>query len=147
MSTIDHSAREDPAPSGADKILGARERSHAGVPRDQRVRLRLTIDELTTLSEAASQSGLSLSAYAAEAALAAAEQRRPPLGEPLRRGLADLLDARAQLRRLATNVHLAGVALQRDGVPPAWLEAAVRDVAAAVANVDDAAMALTRALR
>lgn len=112
-----------------------------------RVLLRLTEEQAVAVEEAARAAGLTLSGYAAEATVAAVAGSRPPLPEPLRAALGDLIDARAQLRRLETNVHLAGKVLHRTGEPPSWLRAAIADAAQAVVHVDEAAHAITQKLR
>ncbi|MBF5082385.1 hypothetical protein [Quadrisphaera sp. INWT6] len=87
-----------------------------------------------------------MSGYAADALVAVVTGDATPSVEPLRSALADLLDARSQLRRLAANVHLAVGSTHQNGRPPSWLEAAVRDAATAVRRVDEAAAAVTSAL-
>lgn len=124
-----------------------RDRDHRGPRRPVRVLLRLTEDQAVALEEAARAAGLTPSGYAAEAAVAAAAGARPPAAEPLRAALGDLIEVRAQLRRLGTNVHLAVKAFHQAGEPPSWLRAAIEDASRAVTRVDQAADALVRELR
>jgi len=49
------------------------------------------------------------------------------------------VDARSQLRRFGTSVHLAVSAFHHSGEVPTWLADAVSDAARAVARVDRAA--------
>lgn len=124
----------------------SRNRSHDGPQRGERIRLRLSSEELAALATAAHAAGLTVSGYAADALVAVVTGDATPSVEPLRSALADLLDARSQLRRLAANVHLAVESTHQNGQPPSWLEAAVRDAATAVRRVDEAAAAVTSAL-
>lgn len=124
-----------------------RDRQHLVPRRSRQLRLRLSCEEHADIAAAARQSGLTPTGYAAEVILATAREAAPPVPEPLRVALADLLDARTQLRGFTTNVHIAAAAMHRDGHVPDWLRQAVTDAAQAVARVDAAAAALTAALR
>jgi hypothetical protein len=55
--------------------------------------------------------------------------------------------ARAQVRRFGSNVNQAVRTLHATGEPPEWLDRAVALAAKAVAELDEAAVRLTRRLR
>lgn len=110
------------------------------------MKLRFSDEEFAAIAAAATAAGLTPSGYAAEAALSTARHSAPPLSAPLREALAELIDARTQVRRFGTNVNQAVAALNATGEAPEWLERAVALTSRAVARVDEAAAALTRSL-
>jgi hypothetical protein len=140
--------RHDANPPSAVGVRAVgRDRPHTQPARVRRLKLRFSEAELADVVGAARAAGLTPTGYAAEAALAAARDATAPVSEPLRAALSDLIDARAQVRRLATDVHLAVTALHVGGQVPEWLQAAVADAARTVARVDEAAAAIIRSLR
>jgi len=124
-----------------------RHRRHQQPGRGHVVKLRYTEAEYADLAAAARRSGLTPSGYAAEAALAAARGSEPPRAEPWREALAEVIDARAQVRRFAGNVNQAVRALNATGEAPDWLDRAVAMTTRAVEQLDAAATTLTRRLR
>ena len=68
----------------------------------------------------------------------------PPAPSAAQQALAELVVARAQVRRFGTNVNQAVAALNATGQAPEWLERAVAVTARAVARVDEAAEAMMR---
>ena len=109
--------------------------------------LRCTDDEFDQLAAAARRSGLTTSGYAAEAAIAAALGSQPPRSEPWREALAEVMAARAQVRRFGSNVNQAVRALNATGEAPEWLDRSVALTGNAVAELDRAAGLLVRRLR
>jgi hypothetical protein len=124
-----------------------RDRAHEAPGRARQVKLRYSEDEFAVVQAAARRSGLTPSGFAAEAAIAAARGAEPPAGEPWREALAEVMAARAQVRRFGTNVNQAVRALNATGEPPEWLDRAVAIANRAVERLDDAAAQLTRRLR
>ena len=124
-----------------------RDRRHTFPGRRRSILLRCTDDEYADLRAAAARSGLTPSGYAAEAAVAAARESTPPAAEPWREALAEVIEARAQVRRFGTNVNQAVRALNATGEPPEWLARAVAFTASAVEQLDHAATVLARRLR
>lgn len=109
----------------------------------------LRFDELEydRVRAAAGEAWLTMSGYAAVAALAAASQEAPPSATPLRSALAELMAARTQVRRYAVNVNQAVTVLHATGEPPLWLEDAIAMTYQAVSRVDSAAALVARVLR
>ena len=126
---------------------GGRDRRHRFPGRKKSVLLRCTDDEFEQLAAAARRSGLTTSGYAAEAALAAAHGSQPPRSEPWREALAEVMAARAQVRRFGSNVNQAVRALNVTGEAPEWLDRSVALTGNAVAELDRAAGLLVRRLR
>jgi hypothetical protein len=128
------------------RVLVPRHRRHLLPGRCRQLKLRYSEREFDELSEAASRAGLTPSGYAAEAALAAARDTRPPVAEPWRQALAEVMDARAQVRRFGSNVNQAVRELNANGEAPEWLDRAVAVTERAVARLDEAAADLARRL-
>jgi hypothetical protein len=124
-----------------------RDRRHTFPGRRRSVLLRCTDEEYEALAAAAARSGLTTSGYAAEAAIAAARGSEPPRAEPWRQALAEVMAARAQVRRFGSNVNQAVRALNATGEPPEWLDRAVARAERAVGELDQAAAELSRRLR
>lgn len=108
--------------------------------------LRYDESEYAAVCEAARAVGLTPTGYAALAALAAATAAQPPVLDPLRDLLGELMAARTQVRRFGVNVNQAVRELHAVGQAPEWLERAVELTSRAVAHIDDAAAAVTRTL-
>lgn len=123
-----------------------RRRSHATGLRKRPVNVRFHEVEFEQLRRAAGLSGLTVTSYVAEAALAAATGTAPPSTSPLREALVELMQSRTQLRRLAVNVNQAAVIVNATGEAPVWLEQALALTTRAVKQVDDAAALVARRL-
>jgi hypothetical protein len=121
---------------------GGRDREHLRPARPRQVKLRLSEREFADLADAGARVGLTPSGYAAEAALAAAHAEPPPVSEPWRRALSEVIAARTQVRRFGTNVNQAVRALNITGEPPEWLADAISQTTRAVASLDEAAAGL-----
>lgn len=74
--------------------------------------------ELAELELAARSEGLTVSAFAADKALAAARAVTSPAAGPLREVLADLVRATVQVQRVGTNLNQAVAALNATGQAP-----------------------------
>ncbi|WP_205708407.1 hypothetical protein [Kineococcus siccus] len=109
--------------------------------------MRYTDDEYGDLAAAARLTGLTVTGYVAEAALAAARLTDPPSTAPLRAALVEVMSARAQVRRFATNVNQAVAQLNGTGEPPVWLADAVAVTSRAVGRLDATAQDLAVATR
>jgi len=123
-----------------------RHRGHRLPGRDRRVTLRYAEDEYAAVAAAAREAGLTLTGYTAQAALATATGARPPAGDPLRAALAEVIQARGQVRRFAVNVNQAVAVLHSTGETPEWAARATELTTLAVARLDAAATELARRL-
>jgi hypothetical protein len=129
-----------------ERVLVPRHRRHLLPGRARQLKLRYSQEEFRELAAAASRAGLTTSGYAAEAALAAARDAAPPYSEPWREALAEVMAARAQVRRFGSNVNQAVRELNATGSAPEWLDRAVAVTERAVGRLDAAAADLTRRL-
>ena len=154
--TQDLAAAALPDGAGGDRpaarVVAQRSRSVGGLPaRDRRhtsgraraVSARFTDEEYDLLAAAAAAAGLTPTGYMAEAALAAAGDTRAPAQSPASEALAELVQARGQLRRYGSEVHEAMTSLD-PGHAPLWLRRAVERTQQAVERVDRAAALLAR---
>jgi hypothetical protein len=132
--------------AGRDGPSNPSYRIRVGRPRLHRVNLRLQQDEYEA-QEAARGDGLTLTGYAAAAAMAAALRREAPAQLPLRQALLEIIAARGQVRRFGVNVNQAVRVLNSVAEPPPWLPEAVELTTRAVARLDAAADALVTAVR
>jgi len=119
-----------------------RDRDHQLPGRSRQLKLRVSHDEYSAIAGAARDAGLTPTGYAAEAALAAAAGDDPPSQAPWRTALAELIEARTQVRRIGTNINQAARILNADGGPPVWLENALAISGRALGRLDDSAAAL-----
>ncbi|NAZ85233.1 plasmid mobilization protein [Kineococcus indalonis] len=133
--------------SGSRRRTPGRDRVHLAPGRNRQVKLRCSEEEFTALAAAARLAGLTVSGYAAEAALAAARGAEAPSTAPLRAALVEVMAARSQVRRFAVNVNQAVAALHATGQAPEWLAGAVLVTARAVARLDEVAGQLAAATR
>lgn len=124
-----------------------RDRGHLVPGRRRQLSVRCSDEEYADIAAAARLAGLTPTGYAAEAAIAVARGTQPPRPEPWREALAELLAARAQMRRFGDNVNQAVRALNTTGAPPEVLVRAVEVTARAVEELDQAAVELVRRLR
>ncbi len=115
--------------------------------RTRRITIAYDNDEFTAVRAAATAAGLTATGYAAEAALAAAIGKAPPMAEPLREALLELIAARSQVRRFGVNVNQAVRELNTTGEPPEWLTNAVALTNRAVTRLDEATTQVTRHLQ
>lgn len=132
---------ETGAPAGSRRRAG-RDRDHAHPGRKRQIKLRYTEHEYAALAAAARLAGLTVTGYAADAALAAATNAEPPSTAPWRAALLELMEARTQVRRIGVNVNQAAAILNATGEPPPWLERAMTLADRAVTRLDHAAGAV-----
>ena len=95
-----------------------RDRTHQAPRRSRRLMLRYDDAEYAADAAAAAKTGLTPTGYAAQVALAAATETTPPVAEPLREALAELMAARTQVRKFGVNVNQA---VRESSTPPAPL--------------------------
>ncbi|MCI2238120.1 hypothetical protein MO973_09695 [Paenibacillus sp. TRM 82003] len=149
MSEETHTTPTGDGPSGAPRRRRSpgRDRVHAYPGRSRQVQLRYTEGEYADLAAAARLAGLTVTGYVAEAALAASRAADPPSTAPLRAALVEVMNARTQVRRFATNVNQAVAQLNGLGEPPVWLADAVALTSRAVQRLDESAQQLAAATR
>jgi len=135
-------ASAGPAEGGA--VVGVRHREHRFPGRRRPVSVRFAVEEFAALELAAGRAGLTPTGFVGAAALAAASGSAGPAASESREALAELMAARAAVRRFGVNVNQAVAALNATGEAPDWLGQAVELAARAVARVDAAAEALMR---
>jgi len=119
-----------------------RDRDHQRPGRPRQIKLRVSHDEYASIAAAARDAGLTPSGYAAETALATAVGADPPSAMPWRTALAELIEARTQVRRIGTNINQATRAINADGEPPTWLEHAATIAERSIQRLDLSAAAL-----
>jgi hypothetical protein len=125
-------------------VVGGRHRDHRFPGRGRRITVRLAEEEFAAIESAAGRAGLTPTGYLGAVGLAAARGTAAPASSQVREVLAELMAARAQVRRFGGNVNQGVAALNSTGAPPEWLRQAVELASRAVARVDDAAEALMR---
>ncbi|MCT9933706.1 MobC family plasmid mobilization relaxosome protein [Planotetraspora sp. A-T 1434] len=104
--------------AGSRKVR-QRRRERQTVPRPHVVKFVLTAEEeYADFRRAAQRLGRAHGAYAAEAALAAARMADPPMPDPLREALIELMHASGQVRRIGVNLNQAIAALNTTGADP-----------------------------
>jgi uncharacterized protein (DUF1778 family) len=104
-----------------------------------RVAISVDTSEQAELEQAAHAEGLTVSAFVAESALAAARRTIPPATGPLREALADLVRATAQVQKVGTNLNQAVAALNATGNAPGNLVQYARYAAAVIEKLDQIA--------
>jgi len=124
-----------------------RDRNHLRPRRPRQIKVRYTHDEYATIAGAAREAGLTPTGYVADAALATAQGNPTPSTAPWRTALLELMEARAQVRRIGTNINQATAAINATGEPPVWLEHALAITNRAVAQLDEAATAVIEVAR
>ena len=89
-----------------------------GTARPHRIAISVTRTEQEELERAARAEALTVSAFTAEKALAAARRTIPQSARPLREALAELARATAQIQKIGTNLNQAVAALNATGQVP-----------------------------
>lgn len=125
---------------GTDRARSVRRQRRREVPRGQ-LNVRLSAEDRAVLDAAARAAGMTTGGYIAAAALAAARQQEGPRSARGRVALAELAQARTQLRRYGVNVNQAVARLQSTGDVP------IPQLVAAVEHADDAVRRLVAAAR
>ena len=142
MSEDQHAGAGEPPTAGA--TVATRHREHRFPGRCRPIQVRFDDEEYAAIELAAGRAGLTPTGYVGAVALAAARGTVPPLPSLTQQALAELMQARAQVRRFGGNVNQAVAALNTTGEAPEWLAQAVELTARAVCRVDAAAEALMR---
>jgi len=124
-----------------------RRRARQPVPRTRRVELTLTGEEYAVLAAAAGRAGLARRAYAAQAALAAANGKPISDQEPLGQALTELMRAAGLVRRIAANINQAVAKLNATGQPAGNLPAYAAQSIRRADHIDQVADAVRKALR
>ncbi|WP_285710184.1 hypothetical protein [Microtetraspora sp. NBRC 16547] len=132
--------------SGAKKVR-QRRRERQATARPHVVKFVLTDEEFADFRNAAQRLGLAHGAYAAEAALAAARMANPPMPDPLREALIELMHASGQARRIGVNLNQAVAALNATGADPGHLLPYAAACLKAVERLDGVAEAVRKQIR
>jgi uncharacterized protein (DUF1778 family) len=120
----------------AGPITQHRRTRHQGTSRTCRIAISVSRTEQEELQQAAHAEALTVSAYVAEKALAAARRTIPQSTAPLRELQADLNCATAQLQKAGTNLNQAVAALNATGQAPGNLIHYARYVATVTEKLD-----------
>jgi len=124
-----------------------RRRARQPVPRTRRVELTLTGEEYAVLAAAAGRAGLARRAYAAQAALAAANGKPISDQESLGQALIELMRAAGLVRRIAANINQAVAKLNSTGQAAGNLPAYAAQSIRRADHIDQVADAVRKALR
>ncbi|MFD0737570.1 hypothetical protein [Planotetraspora mira] len=136
------------AAAGSRKVRQRqRRRERQAVPRPYVVKFVLTEQEYADFRAAAERLGLAQGAYAAEASLAAARMANPPMPDPFREALVELMQASGQVRRIGVNLNQAVAALNATGADPGNLLPYAAACLRAVQRLDGIAEAVRRRIR
>jgi uncharacterized protein (DUF1778 family) len=117
-----------------------------GTSRPCRIAISVTRTEQEELERAARTETLTLSAYVAEKALAAARRTIPQSAVPLREALTDLTRATAQIQKAGTNLNQAVAALNATGQAPGNLIQYARYAATVVEKIDQVVLRIRQHL-
>jgi len=119
-----------------------RRRLRESEQRVHRLTPRFSVEELEDVTVAAALEGLTPTGYVAKAAVDVARGRVRPTPSTTADALAELLEARAQVRRFGVLVNQAVARLNATGEADGALEAAVAACTRAVGRVEEAAVAV-----
>lgn len=111
-----------------------------------RVAISLDASEQAELEQAARTEGLTVSAFVAEKALAAARRTVLPATAPLREALAELVRATFQVQKVGTNLNQAVAALNATGEAPGNLIQYARYAMAVIEKLDEIARKVSQRL-
>jgi hypothetical protein len=126
---------------------GRMRRNSQQQPRTQAVSVKLSVSEKAAVQAAAARRRLSVAAYVAETALAAAEGRTAPVGDMEREILRELMRVGNLLSICRTQLAEAAARQEATGAPGPGLEAVAARCMEAGARADDTAIKLSRTLR
>lgn len=121
-------------------------RSSDQQPRNQALTVKLSASEKAAMQSAAARRQLSLAAYVAETALAAAEGRTVPVSDTEREILRELMRVGSLLSLCRTQLAEAAARQEATGVPGPDLESAAACCKQAGARADDVAIKVSRLL-
>ena len=122
-------------------------RSRQPTPRPRRVEFSLTQNEYEELSAAAARGGLARGAYAAEAALSAAQGVALPADSALRDALRELIRSAGLVRRIGVNLNQAVAKLNATGQRSGDLLPYAAEAARRAERLDAAAEQVRKRLR
>jgi hypothetical protein len=125
---------------------GRMRRSSHQQPRNQAMTVKLSASEKAAMQSAAARRHLSLAAYVAETALAAAEGRTVPVGDMEREILRELMRVRSLLSICRAQLAEAADRQEATGVPGLDLESAAARCKEAGTRAEDVAIKLSRTL-
>jgi uncharacterized protein (DUF1778 family) len=131
-------AKEDAAMRSEPQTPAAQHRRtrHQGTSRTCRIAISVNEAEQEELEQAARAEALTVSAFVAEKALAAARGTVPQSAVPLREALTDLTRATAQIQKAGTNLNQAVAALNATGEAPGNLVHYARYTITVVDKID-----------
>jgi len=132
------------SPAGNGYRQGRRARQP--VPRTRRAEFTLTGEEYAVVEMAARRAGLARAAYAAKAAMAAAQGSPPGDPEAYRQALIELMRAAGLVRRIGTNLAQAAAKLNATGQPAGDLRAYAAGTIRRADHLDAVADAVRKAL-
>jgi len=119
---------------------------HQGKSRSCRIAISVDQAEQEELQQAARAEALTVSAFVAEKALAAARRTLPQTTAPLREALADLARATAQIQKVGTNLNQAVAALNATGQAPGNLIQYARYATTIVEKMDQIVLGIRQRL-
>ena len=124
-----------------------RRRARQPVPRTRVVEFTLTGEEYAVLVQAVGRAGMARRAYAAQAALAAANGKPISDHESLGQALIELMRAAGLVRRIAANIHQAVAKLNATGQPAGDLPGYATGSIRRADHIDAVADSVRKALR
>jgi hypothetical protein len=137
----------EPHQDGLRPPARAGRRSRRPTRRKHRLELYLSDDEQARLRMAAQRAGLAPGAYAAQAALAAADGKAAPADASFREALGELIRAAGLVRRIGVNLNQAVAKLNATGQRSGDLLPYAAESARRAERLDAAAEHLRRRLR
>ncbi|HZR49224.1 MAG TPA: hypothetical protein VFB06_06875 [Streptosporangiaceae bacterium] len=134
------------AQDGASAERQRRRRRQQGRSRCCRVAISVDPAEHAELAQAARSEELTVSAFVAEKALAAARRTVPPAAGPLRDTLAELIRATVHVQKVGTNLNQAVATLNATGQAPSNLIHYARYASTVIGRLDQMAARISRHL-
>lgn len=117
-----------------------------GTVRTCRIAIAVDDQERADLEQAARDAGLTVSAFVADQALAAARQSAPVATDTVRGALTELSRATLQVQKAGTNLNQAVAALNATGQPPGNLVQYARYTTEVIRSLEEAAVQVARLL-
>ncbi|MET8859628.1 plasmid mobilization relaxosome protein MobC [Streptomyces sp. NPDC004579] len=139
---------ELPGGEEASRAAVRRRGREPGGPRTDRVKVSYNQAELTIVQEAADRENQALASWVGEMALAVATERVVPVSGDAKKVLQELIQTRAQLRRVGNNLNQVAHVLNAEGeVTNAQIRAVMALVNETVRRVDEATLQVMRERR
>jgi uncharacterized protein (DUF1778 family) len=136
----------EPAKARASADTQRRRTRQQGRSRCCRIAISVDLQEQAELDRAARAERLTLSAFVADKALAAARRTIPSTAVPLREALAELVRATVQVQKVGTNLNQAMAAFNATGQAPGKLIQYARYAAAVIEKLDQIAAKVSQRL-